>query len=355
MDTLPRCVRCGLPESYPGVRFGPDDICNYCRYYDLYSEREAAIAGELKKGFIKTIRKIKKENHRYHCVVAYSGGKDSTFLLQYLKNTYGLKIVAHLFDNGFISTAARKNIKNVTERLKIKLVVTRPPGSLMKKIFNYTLTEPTPYPKEFLAMLSPLCVACQAMVFGTTLKTAKRLKTPLMFIGYTPGQYPVISLENYMKVESCVFFSSEVYRDDPMDIIKIGRDSLHERFGDPVDDYFFKSQYIRKGEFVPRVLFPFHALLDYDEKTIYAELAKIGWERPRDTDPCSTNCLINTLGNYAAVRKMGFHPYIGELSFLVRAGKMSREEALLAEKVDDASFAMNCSLKRLDLHIGDLS
>lgn len=349
MEVLRRCKRCALPETYPGLQFNQDNICNYCFYYDTYKEREEIIKSKLKREFTEEINKIKRKSNKYDCVVAYSGGKDSTFLLNFLKKRFKLKILAHTLDNGFTSPTAIKNIKKITNKLNIKLITTRPPAGLLKKIFSYALTNKTPYPKEVLSMMSPLCVICQGMVFGTTLKLAKRLKIPLMFIGYTPGQYPIISLENYLKVNSCVFFSSEVYKDDPLDIIKISRDCLNERFGEEIDGYYFKSQYIKMDEFVPKVLFPFHALINYDEKTIYKELSKLGWEKPKDTDPCSTNCLLNTLGNFAAMKQLHFHPYIGELSFLVREGKISYQDALESEYIDENSFAMLHAMKKLNL------
>jgi len=354
MKELKRCKNCGLPKTYPGVKFSQEGICNYCYFFDMYKEREEIIKAQLEKSFIKAINNIKKKHNKYDCVVAYSGGKDSTFLLFYLKNKFNLKILAHTLDNGFISPTAIKNIQKITKVLNIKSIITRPPAHLLRKIFKYALTQITPYPKEILSMMSPICVTCQGMVFGTTLMLAKKLKIPLMFIGYTPGQYPVISLENYLKVGSCVFFSSEVYKDDPLDIIKISRDPLDEKFGQEIDAYYFKGQYIKKGEFVPKVLFPFHGLIDYDEKAIYKELAKLGWEKPKDTDPCSTNCLLNTLGNYAAVKQLHFHPYIGELSFLVREGKMSYDNAIRSECFNKNSFAMHYAIRKLNINTRDL-
>ena len=222
------------------------------------------------------------------------------------------------------------------------------------EVFKYALQGKISYPKEILAMLSPVCAACLGMVFGSTLKLAIDGDIPLMFVGFTPGQYPVISLENFLKVNSCMFLSEKVYKDDPLDIIKIIRDPINERFGEKIDRYFFDSQYIEKGLNVPVILFPFHALTDYDEMEIFSSIAELGCERPKDTDACSTNCLLNSPGNYACVNQLGYHPYIGELSMLVRQGKLSREKALEAEKLDTGSFAMSSSLEKLGLTLKDL-
>lgn len=351
---MKRCRRCGLPETYPGIQFGNDRVCNYCVYFDLVKDREEMIMSRLKDEFSKTIRSVKEKGHTYDCVLAYSGGKDSTYLLYYLKKKFGLNILAHTFDNGFISGTAMKNIKRMTNALQIDSRITRPKLTILKKLFRYALTDHIPYPDEILSMMSQVCAVCIGMVFGTTLNVASELKIPLMFIGFTPGQYPAISLENYFKVKSCLYLSDKVYRDDPLDVIKIVADPVSEKFGEEVREYFFKSQYYQKGQFVPKVLFPFHALLDYDENEIINVITGLGWERPEDTDTCSTNCLINTAGNFACVNDLKYHPYIGEMSYLVRKGRMSRREAIQNEKVDERSPAMENSLKRLKLSKRDI-
>ncbi|MCM8824323.1 MAG: hypothetical protein NC822_06605 [Candidatus Omnitrophica bacterium] len=348
-EKIKRCKRCALPETYPGVKFSEEGICNYCFYYDIYKERESSIKIQLKKEFLNLINSLKKKKKKYDCVVAYSGGKDSTFLLYFLKNKFKLNILAHTLDNCFLSPQAVNNIKVIVKRLNIAHISTKIPTELLVKILKSDLSSPLPYPKELLSMMSSVCVVCQGMVFGTTLKQAQKYKVPLMFIGYTPGQYPIISLENYFKVKSCVYFSSQVYKDDPLDIIKIARDPLDERFGKEIEPYYFKSQYIEKDEFVPSVLFPFHALVDYDEKIIYEKIYDLGWKKPQDTDPCSTNCLLNMIGNYFTMKRFGYHPYIGELSFLVREGKLSYQNALQYEYMDEAGFASHPIVKQLGL------
>jgi hypothetical protein len=344
-----RCERCGLPGTYPGVQFNDRGVCNYCVYFDIYKEREDAIKCELNEKSVKLITKVKKQKHRYDCIVAYSGGKDSTFILYYLKKKFGLKILAHVLDNDFISPAAKKNIRHVTKTLGIDCCVTKPPADLLKSIFKYALTQKIPYPKEILSLASQVCVVCIGMVLGSTLHKAVKLKIPLMFTGFTPGQYPAISLENFLKVQSCMFLSDKVYRDDPFDVIKVFADPILERFGCRAGKYFFRSQYIPDGLAVPKVLFPFHSLVEYDEKDIIREISRIGWVKPQDTDTCSTNCLLNTAGNSACVKQLGYHPYIGEMAYLVRRGTMSREAALAAERIEENSAAMVHCIKKLGL------
>ncbi|MFC1592590.1 hypothetical protein ACFL4C_01080 [Candidatus Omnitrophota bacterium] len=344
-----RCQKCGLPQAYPGIKFNKDNICNYCIYYFLYKDREELIKSELKSKFIKLIKDTQKKKNKYDCIVAYSGGKDSTFLLSYLKSRFRLKILAHTLDNGFMSKRAMKNIKIISSTLNIDYRITRPDYKLLKDIFSYALARRIPYPKEILSMMSQVCAVCIGMVFGTTINTAIKLNIPLMFIGFTPGQYPAISLENFLKVKSCMFLSHKVYRDDPLDVIKIIADPVLEQFGLRSEKYFFRSQYLPEGLSAPKVLFPFHALLKYDERAIIAKISQLGWIKPKELDSCSTNCLLNSAGNYACLKQLGYHPYAGELGYLVREGKISRERAINDQGIDENSFAIRHSLRKLNI------
>ncbi|MGA1839983.1 MAG: hypothetical protein ACMUIU_05085 [bacterium] len=351
---LKRCNRCGLPETYPGIQFNQDYICNYCVHYDLFKEREEIVKTEVKERIIKLIENIKEQRQKYHCIVAYSGGKDSSFLLYHLRTKYKLNILACTLDNGFLSHTALQNVKTITKALNIDSRIIKPDFELLKEVFTYALTERIPYPKEILSMVSQVCAVCIGMILGTTLNLAIDLEVPLLFFGFTPGQYPAISLENFLKVDSCLFFSDKVYRDDPLDVLKVLSDPIKEKFGKKVGKFFFKSQYIPSGLPVPKILFPFHSLLDYDETEILKEISKLGWIRPIDTDACSTNCLLNSVGNYACMKQLGYHPYNGELSFMVRKGKITRKDAIESEKLEANSYAITNSLEKLGLKISKI-
>ena len=46
----------------------------------------------------------------YDCALAYSGGKDSSYTLYVLREIFNLRVLALVFDNGFLSDQAKKNI-----------------------------------------------------------------------------------------------------------------------------------------------------------------------------------------------------------------------------------------------------
>jgi hypothetical protein len=95
-------------------------------------------------------------------------------------------------------------------------------------------------------------------------------------------------------------------------------------------------------------------MVEYDEKEILETIAQYGWIAPRDTDACSTNCRLNSVAIVSHVNKRGYHPYIAEMSCLVREGKMTYDEALAREKSLADPGVIKDVLHRLQLVPADI-
>ena len=81
----------------------------------------------------------------------------------------------------------------------------------------------------------------------------------------------------------------------------------------------------------------------YDEDIMLREIKEYGWERPEDVDSCSSNCLINKVGNYYHNKFYGYHPYQYEVSALIRGGAIAKEkgrEMLMDTKIDKEAMAI---------------
>lgn len=351
---MKRCPRCALPETFPGIVFYEDGLCNYCVYYDLFSQRLKTFREKLREEFEKVIVEVKQNQDGYHCILCYSGGKDSTFLLHLLKTQYDLNPLAYTFDNGFISPQAFRNIANVVDQLEVDHILFRPRSSMVKTMFREALTNNSLFSKALLPYAGQCCLSCITMVLSIALKMGQEKNIPLVVIGFTPGQAAEVGMESFMKTGSTAFFSTEVNRDDPLDFPKMIRDPLYEVIGDEIDQFLIKSQYLEEGEEYPRVLYPFHAMVEYDEEQIFETISQYGWVAPKDTDACSTNCLLNSVAIASHVNKRGYHPYIAEMSCLVREGKMSYEEAVAREEVLANTRVIQDVLDKLDLTAADI-
>ncbi|NLI80125.1 MAG: hypothetical protein GX443_00335 [Deltaproteobacteria bacterium] len=309
------CNRCILPETFPGIHFDAAGICNHCT-------REApalAKAGERKEAYRRRlddlIAGVRGSAPTYDAILAYSGGKDSSYTLKLLRDRYDLRILALTFDNHFISPAAAENIRTVTDRLLVDCVTFKPPWPILRDLFASAALEDV-FPAPTLIRASAICTACISMVKSLVLKTALEMSIPLVAFGWSPGQAPIQSA--IMRASSSLTCQSQ----------KTLLEGLPGGLASGLGRYFLPDGYyeIFKDRF-PHNVHPL-AFFDYDEAEIVAELGKVGWKTPADTDTNSSNCLLNAFANQCHLQRHQFHPYVWEIANMVRQGVMSRDEGI---------------------------
>jgi hypothetical protein len=311
------CNKCVLNENFPGIKFHDNGECNYCIQSHVPDEEKKT---EYIQQFEKLIDKI-KGRHTFDVIMAFSGGKDSTFTLMKLIKNYNLNVLAWTLDNGFISDAARNNITLMTDTLGATSIIVRPPFEKMKKAFHIAATKDIYSPKT-LDRASSICTTCIGFVKSMVLKTALQMDIPLAAYGWTPGQAPISS--------SIMQTNPRLQRFSNKSI----RDPLLNHYGDGLSSYFLSDEDLNiSSEKWPINIHPL-AFMDYDEENILHDIEAIGWRKPNDTDPNSTNCLLNALANHLHVKRFGYHPYAWEVAGIVRNGYMDRDEGI--EKTNQA-------------------
>jgi 3'-phosphoadenosine 5'-phosphosulfate sulfotransferase (PAPS reductase)/FAD synthetase len=252
-------------------------------------------------------------NHRsYDVLMAYSGGKDSTYTMSLLRNKYKLRVLAFSLDNGFLSPAAMTNIKNVTNNLDIDHVFFKPRWDLLKKIFSASV-ERELYAKKTLERASTICISCIGLVKSMCLKMAVEQDIPMIGFGWSPGQALVES--PIMKNNPSLIRMAQQAILNPLRIVA----------GDEIAAYFLQEKHYAAPERFPHNIHPM-AWEFYNEGMIVQEIQKFGWTAPKDTDSNSTNCLLNAFANEIHVKRYRFHPYVWEMANMVREGVMTREE-----------------------------
>jgi tRNA(Ile)-lysidine synthase TilS/MesJ len=314
------CNRCILPENFPGVRFDENGTCNHCLDYkgsDVIDCKKA----EYENRFANLITHYKGKSD-YDVLMAYSGGKDSTYTLDILKNRYHLNILALTFDNGFISPYARDNITKITEQLGIDHLTYKPRYDILQKCFKAACTEDL-FPAKTLERASPICTMCMALVKSIALKLSIEKQIPFIVYGWSPGQAPIES--SVMKVNPSFIKKTQQAIFEPLFRIS----------GKDIEPYFLHDAEFSKTEQFPYNIHPL-AFLQYNEHTILKDIMALGWISPQDTDSNSTNCLLNAFAVKLHKIKYHFHPYVFEVAGLVRSGAMSRDEGIIKiEKIED--------------------
>lgn len=309
------CAQCILPETFPGITFNQQGICSHCRQSAGKMVKHEEDKRKYAAKFLELLEQLRQsDSHRrrtYDVLMAYSGGKDSTYTLAMLKEKYGLRILAVSFDNGFLAAQAVENIRKVTDELGVDQIFFKPRWDLLKVIFS-TAAKRELYPKKTLERASTICTSCMAIVKTVCLKMAMEQDIPLIGYGWSPGQAPVQSA--LMRTNPALYKMTQQSVVGP----------LREAAGDAVLAYFLNDRHFAEPEKFPWNVHPL-AWEYYDEGMILKEIEKYGWRAPQDTDSNSTNCLLNAFANEIHIKRYGFHPYVWEIANMVRDSVLTRE------------------------------
>jgi tRNA(Ile)-lysidine synthase TilS/MesJ len=310
------CTRCILPGTFPGISFDEEGVCNYCQKYRGGRVHEAK-KKKYEQKFLSLLKEHKKTD-TYDVIVAYSGGKDSTYTLDVLVNRYKMRALALTFDNTFISPRAEENIRQVCGALGVDLIMVRPAPKMLRRIFA-TAARTELYSAKTLERASTICTSCISFVKGIVLRTALEKEIPFIGYGWSPGQAPVQA--------SVMRTNAALMRNNQQTTLQ----ALLEIAGDDILPFFVTDKQFEQTEKFPWNIHPL-AFLPYDEEKIVQRIKEFGWEKPDDTDPNSSNCLLNAYANQIHRNRYHFHPYVWEIANMVREGVMSREEGL--EKIE---------------------
>jgi N-acetyl sugar amidotransferase len=103
------CKNCLLPNSKPNILFNKQGICypcvNYQKRKKINWKRRSYLFEEL-------VKKIKKKNKNYDCLIPVSGGKDSTWQTS-MALKHGLKCLAFTWKPIARTSIGEKNLKNL--------------------------------------------------------------------------------------------------------------------------------------------------------------------------------------------------------------------------------------------------
>ena len=102
ISRLRRCTKCLLPETMPWVAFDAQGVCFYCRNY-----RKIKCRG--RRALEATLAPFRSSNGEPDCIVAFSGGRDSSYGVHVLKTELGMTPVAYTYDWGMITDLGRRN------------------------------------------------------------------------------------------------------------------------------------------------------------------------------------------------------------------------------------------------------
>lgn len=300
------CTKCILNEYMPFIVFDKEGKCNYCREQEIIQSNESFNLYPDKEIFKKILDRNRGIG-KYDCVVACSGGKDSTGALYVVKRIYKLNPLVVTFSNGFLADGMTENVQMAVDTLGLDWRIYH--YNEIKKGVEYFIRS------EFRKKIS-LCDACQ--IFTSPIKVAteiaKQENINIVFTGSTIAQR-IGTL-----TKSRIIPAHQQYSNRYRTIMNDLRSYLMK---------FPELKNILSDQANPKsiiVTSPWH-YIDQEKIQLNSILASLGWKQIKQSFPKnSTNCNLSYLDAYLA-RKYKIANYDITYSRLIRLNKLSRKKA----------------------------
>jgi amino acid adenylation domain-containing protein len=302
-----KCTQCGLPGNYPGVSFDEAGVCNTCRDFNVLEDRFESYF-KTPDDLRQILQQAKQEKTgKYDCIVLYSGGKDSSYMLYQLVREFGAIPLVFSIDNGYISPEAKENIRRVTNDLGVDLIFGQTPH--MNAIFV-----------DSLQRHSNVCDGCFKVIYTLSINLANEKGIKYIFTGLTRGQLFETRLSD--------MFQARIFETDVIDQTVLDARKAYHKFDDAVSQLMDVEIFQDERIFDEVKLVDFYRYTDVPLQEMYQYLEDHApWVRPSDSGR-STNCLINDVGIYIHKKERGYHNYALPYSWDVRMGHKTRAEAL---------------------------
>lgn len=321
INSLRRCSKCLLPETFPFISFDSEGVCDYCRNY-----RKLNYLGE--KKLEELVENYRKPGDSPDVIVGFSGGRDSSYCLYYVKEVLKMKPLAYSYDWGMLTDLARRNQARLCGKLGIEHILI---SADIKRKRSYIKKNVEAWLRKPHLGTVPLFMAGDKQYFYYANKLMEEYKIKLIFFGEnlletTFFKYGFCGVEPHFNKEKSftlstrgklklLWFYTKQYLSNP----KYLNRSLFDGLGAYLSFYFIPHNYVNIYKYI-----------EWDEDKIVNILRReFDWETSPDTH--STWRIGDgtaSFYNYIYYVVAGFSEFDTFRSNQVREGIINREEAL---------------------------
>lgn len=318
-NRLRRCTRCVLPETMPFIDFDSAGVCNYCRTHvrKTYPERHETDA------FLAPYR---RRDGRPDCILALSGGRDSTYGLHLLVEEFGMNPVAYTYDWGLVTDLARRNSSRICGKLGIEHIIVS--ADIKAKRANVRRNIEAWIRRPRLGMI-PLFMAGDKLYFYHANRLAQQMDVPLVvfcgnhlektrfktgFAGVREGEGRLYDMTKAQKMALAAYYGGQ-FLSNPRYLNR----SLLDTARSYVASYMSRHEYMFFYNHVPW----------HEDKIMDLLRREYDWEAAADTE--STWRIGDGTAafyNYIYYTVAGFTENDTFRSNQIREGLIGREEAL---------------------------
>ncbi len=304
----PRCKKCILPETYSPLENGVCKICGEDGGDSTpHSKSDRARMQQEMDDIVKAAQA--RDDVRFHILLLFSGGKDSSYLLHKLLQEHpGARILALTVDNTFMSPVAMENVQEIVKRLGVDHMVFRPRAETMEKMFRHAFTH----------LNERGCAGTVDQFDGDFFTDAARniaaeMNIPLVFRGLSRTQVEeILNLDSFVTTPEM----------DAESRSRVAGVELREIFDDREMSYWWNGPKW-PADRRPRMLFPFY-IWDMEEEFIKSEVLRLKLTPGGDVSPLITNNRLIPLMGIVDMVQFGYSSFEPEFARMVRAGKADR-------------------------------
>ncbi len=332
MENIKRCKKCNLPSNYPRISLDEEGVCNFCKIPK--AEIDYLGVDKLKEDINEILKNY--PDRKYDCVVALSGGRDSSYLVYLAKKVLNLNVLAVSLNHKYIPKQTMDNIVNLTKNLGVELKIID-----SDRLNKYSRTSVRTWAKKpDSAMLVTFCTGCRYGIKCTIKKFVEDNNIPILLMGDTP--YEDIPYRLELLTNGNETTKKNLVKGYLKQLVKNPRYAFHVKtlYNQYLDFKASKDQYVNENIGL-RVIRPFGAYIDWQKCDVINTIKKYGWKH--DTSLNSTwrsDCYVNLIRQYYYKKMLGFNDLDVYYAKLIKYGLISKEEALekikTEGKYDDA-------------------
>jgi hypothetical protein len=315
------CKKCILPDGFLGIQLNSEGLCDFCadpnHKNNNYSrtiidhQKKAAAISDWDK--VVALMQRGHNTQRYDCIVGYSGGKDSTALLDYLVNELGVNPLAITINTGFMTAIAKQNIKDTLQKIRVEHRLIEEAVSTFTKLYKYLFLT---HNSNEIFLTRTVCDYCSDLLHSIIVQQALHYDVPYILFGYSPDQ-------------TFRYF----YEIPPEEIIHQWRPALIDQKPFTEED---RKWYLSRDEVsnkkLPRVLFPYH-VIPYKEDEIISLVESKHYIQKGHADPLLTNCNVVHAATFYDYNRYGGILYAYQYAELVRQDPQARKKWLWTLKI----------------------
>lgn len=320
------CNNCGLPETYETFEFDKNQVCNVCTQH---KNKNSNVDWKKREKIFETIINNFRGKGDYDCIVPFSGGKDSTYVLYQVIKKHKLKPLVISFDHGFYRKIHLENVEKTLKILGADYHLFKPNF----KVIGKTMLESLKRKGDF-------CWHCHCGVFAYPMTMAVKFNIPLIIWGESVAEYTGYYDFEEGKWEMCDEESFNRHIN-----LGISAEDMAGFLGDEIsvrDLRPFQYPKLKDLERIGYKSLPYGTFFKWDPlyNATYIK-KKLGWKQdeveglPEEFSFEKLECKVNGVRDWIKYLKRGFGRTAQSVAREIRNGRMSLQEGRdLIEKND---------------------